>query len=110
MRLSGQSGKTIQRCGAAWIVLAPIRWFMMAISTEKSETVQVAAFSTVAAIGLVCGVVALWRYSWAGWGLFGASLTTALYFLGLAAYAVIFPFVPWTTLKQPGVASLPLMA
>jgi hypothetical protein len=111
MQISGRSGQTVQRCGAIWIVLAPVLWLMAAISTVRSDTaysVQLSAFSTVAVLGLICGVVALGRYSWAAWGLFIVSSVGAAYFLGTAAYLLIFPFVPWSTLKDPGLPSLPL--
>jgi hypothetical protein len=111
MQLSGRSGQIIQRCGAIWVVLAPVLWVMAAISTVKSDTVyrvQLVAFSAVAGLGLVCGVLALLRYRWAAWGLFIVSSAGAIYFLGAAAYMMIFPFVPWTTLNEPGLPSLPL--
>lgn len=110
-KLSGRSAKTVRRCGVAWIVVAPVLWVMASISTVKSPTtyyIQLLAFSTVAAVGLVCGVLALFRYTWAAWGLFAVSCAGAVYFLGIAVYMVIFPFVPWTTLTHPGLAALPM--
>lgn len=111
MRLSGGSTRLIRTCGAVWLVAAPILWVMAAIgsaTTEIAGIAQLVAFSTVAIVGLVCGVGALFRQSWAAAGLLTVSWVTAAYFFGVAAYILVFPFVPWSTLKTPGVAALPM--
>lgn len=111
MRLSGRPAWLVRICGGVWIALAPILWLMAAISSVKSEStymVQLLLFSAVAITGLICGVWALGAQTWAARGLFALSSLGVLYFFGVAAYMLIFPFVPWSTLKEPGMASFPM--
>jgi hypothetical protein len=111
MRLSGRSALLIRKCGAVWLVTAPILWVMAAmgsVTTEIAGIVQLVAFSTVAIVGFVCGVGALFQQSWAAVGLLAVSWVAVAYFFGIAAYILVFPFVPWSTLKAPGVAALPM--
>jgi hypothetical protein len=84
---------------------------MATISKVESLTtyrIQFNGFLVVSTVGFVSGVFALFPYSWAARGLLAASLAISTFYLGIAAYAVIFPFVPWTTLKEPGLAALPI--
>lgn len=111
MRLSGRSAQLTRRCGGVWIVIAPILWVMAAIAsptTEIAGIVQLIAFSAVAIVGLVCGVGALFQQSWAAVGLLVTSWVAVAYFFGIAGYILVFPFVPWSTLKTPGVAAVPM--
>lgn len=111
MRLSGRSARLVRICGGIWIVLAPILWLMAAISSLESDVayrVQLVAFSAAAIVGLVSGVCALLAHTWAARGLFLVSSLGVAYFFGTAAYALVLPFVPWSTLKEPGLKSLPI--
>jgi hypothetical protein len=67
---------------------------MASVTTELLGIVQLVAFSTVAIVGLVCGVGALFRQSWAAVGLLAISWIAVAYFFGIAAYSLVFPFVP----------------
>jgi hypothetical protein len=81
---------------------------MSSTITEVTGRAEFFAFSTVAIVGLVCGVGGLFRQAWAARGLLGVSWVAVAYYFGIAAYSLVFPFVPWSTLKPPGMASLPI--
>lgn len=111
MKLSDQSAKRVRACGGVWLVVAPILWIMAGISSVESDVVyalQLSAFSATAAVGFVCGIGALFGRVWAARGLWVVSGVGATYFFGVAAYVLVLPFVPWTTLKEPGMKSMPM--
>jgi hypothetical protein len=94
-----------------WIALAPILWLMASISSVESDVaywVQLVVFSAAAIVGLVSGIYALLGHSWAARGLFFVSALGVAYFFGTAVYALLLPFVPWSTLTEPGLKSLPI--
>jgi hypothetical protein len=75
---------------------------MAAISTVESMTtyyVQLAAFSTVALVGFVVGVEALFRRVWAGRSALVLSLVVGAYFCGSALILLLLPFLRWTAAK-----------
>jgi hypothetical protein len=113
MRLSGRPAKTVRICSVLWMLAAPIIWLMSAMSsviTELSGRIEFGAFSTVALVGLLSGVGGLFRQRWAAQGLLAVSCVGVTYFFGVAAYSLVLPFVPWSTLKPPGMAALPMVS
>lgn len=102
MNLSTDPRRRLPIFGAIWIALAPIVFLMAALSTVESLTiyyVQLAAFSTVALVGFVAGVGALFRHIWAGRSMLVLSWVGGAYFCCSALMLFIWPFLPWTTAK-----------
>jgi hypothetical protein len=88
--------------GGIWIALAPLLFLMAAISTVESMTtyyVQLAAFSTVALVGFVAGIGAMFRRVWTGRSMLVLSLVVGAYFCGSALILLLLPFLPWTAAK-----------
>lgn len=70
--------------GWLWLLMAPALVLMALISTVRSETaywVQLAAFSSVAAVGVVAGIAAGLRYRW------GARVLHVLSWIGFSYFA-----------------------
>ena len=80
-----------------WVLLAPLIFFMAAISTVRSEAtyhIQLIVFSVVALAGLIVGVGGLFLRSWSVVGMFILSWMSALYFLGSALIIAIMLIIP----------------
>lgn len=95
--VSRKSKKSLRIFGVIWVLLAPLIFFIAAISTVRSEVtyhIQLIVFSVVALAGLIVGVGGLFLRSWSVVGMFILSWMSALYFLGSALIIAIMLIIP----------------
>jgi hypothetical protein len=70
---------------------------------SRTGGLESAAFCAVGVLAAVFGLGVLVRRSWAAVGLLVLSSVDTGYFFGTAVLAVLWPWLPWSMVKTPGI-------